>query len=265
MRLFEPLARLSRRAGEDYAKAAEAGIAAVVEAAAPHGPPRLNAGTFEDAFGALLRWEPSRAAAAGLEHFCALGLPGREAGEPSVTAAVLWLLPRLLEKENVVALGEIGLHEGTPQEEEAFSRQLEIARLRSLPVIVRLPPGAGARGLERHLALIAESGLTCDAAVIVGADEPQLGGIRDAGCWGCLRIGAGGFPAEEAAVLRRRWGVERLMLSGDADGCGGDLFAVPVAAAALLAADEAPAVVERLLWDNPRRFFALDRREAEVR
>ncbi len=264
MKLFEPLARLSRRCCDDYAAAAQAGIGAVFEASAPHGPPRLNAGTFEDDFGALLRWEPARASAAGLEHSCALGLHGREAHDPSLADAVLWLLPRLLGKDNVAAVGELGLDEGTAQEEEALARQLELARRRQLPVIVRVQRRGGARSVERHLALVAESRLPPELVLLVGLEEPSLAVARAAGCWSCLAVGRRAYPAALAPVLRRRWGLERLLLSGEPDGCGGDLLAVPAAAAALRDAGEPSAVIERLLWDNPRRFFAQSRRAVEA-
>ena len=264
MRLFEPWARMCRRSRDDYRALARCGVAALVEPAAPHGPPRLNAGSFEDAFGALLRWEPSRAAEVGIEHLCALGLPGREAHEPSVADAVLWLLPRLLEKDGVVAVGEIGYDEGTAQEEDVFARQVELARRRGLPVIVRVPARGGARAVERHLALLNECRLPPQSAVLVGIEEPSIGVVRDAGCWACVTVGAGGCPAQQAPVLRRRWGVERLLFTGAPEGCGGDLGGVAAAAAALEAAGEAPAIVERLLWSNPRRFFAQSGRLLEA-
>ena len=52
---------------------------------------------------------------------------------------VLDKLPELLENKNVVAIGEIGLENGTKQEKEVFIKQLKLAQDLNIKVIVHTP------------------------------------------------------------------------------------------------------------------------------
>ena len=61
----------------------------------------------------------------GIAHFCTMGLNPKEANTAGVAEGVLELLPLYLEKEGVVAVGEIGYDDVTPAEERAFARQIE--------------------------------------------------------------------------------------------------------------------------------------------
>jgi predicted metal-dependent TIM-barrel fold hydrolase len=256
MRYAEPSGRPSARSVDDYRAMAAAGVTLVVEPSGGEGRPRTHAGTFEDEFGALLRWEPRRAGGHGVRHVCALGLHGRHCADRGLVEAVLWLLARLIEKDGVVAVGELGFDEGGAAEEDAFARQIELARRFELPVLARVPRHDPGRGLERSLALLRGSGLPEGAAAIAGAGEPSLAAVLDAGAWALVTLDAAlGLSPDSAPDLLRRWGGERLLLSGGADRGGGDPLAVPAAAQALRRGGfDAPAI-ERVLWDNPAAFF----------
>ena len=256
MNYAEPAGRPSARAADDYRAMAGAGVTFVVEAICGDGPPRAHAGTFEDDFGALLRWEPRRAAGHGVRHVCALGLHGRHCADAGLVEAVLWMLARLAGKDGVVALGELGLDEGGAAEEDAFARQLELARRFGLPVIVRIPAHDPVRGLERSLALLRASGLPAGSAAIAGAGEPSLAAVLDSGAWALVTFdAAAGLSPDSAPDLLRRWGVERMLLSGGADRRGGDPLAVAAAAEALRRRGRAAAEIRGVLWDNPARFY----------
>ncbi|WP_256425009.1 TatD family hydrolase, partial [Vibrio parahaemolyticus] len=72
--------------------------------------------------------------------------------------AVLDEIPRYLVKEGVVAIGEIGYDSMTPAEDEAFSRQLQLALEYSLPVMVHTPHREKLAGTRRTLDVVRESG-----------------------------------------------------------------------------------------------------------
>ena len=52
---------------------------------------------------------------------------------------MLDLLPRYLDKDGVVAVGEIGYDSMTPEEDEAFAAQLALAVEYDLPALVHTP------------------------------------------------------------------------------------------------------------------------------
>ena len=113
MKLFDPHIHMTSRTTDDYQAMAAAGIAAMVEPAFWLGQPRTHVGTFEDYFLSLLGWERFRASQFGIRHFCTMALNPKEANNPRVAQGVIELLPRYLEKDGVVAVGEIGYDDMT--------------------------------------------------------------------------------------------------------------------------------------------------------
>src|SRR3954470_23050454 len=139
MRLFDSHIHMTSCTTYDYQAMAAAGIAAIVEPAFWVGQPRTHVGTFEDYFLSLLGWERFRASQFGIRHYCTLALNPREANDPAIAAGVLELLPRYLDKDGVVAVGEIGYDDMTPAEDRVLLAQLELARAHDLPVLIHLP------------------------------------------------------------------------------------------------------------------------------
>ena len=158
MRIFDPHVHMTSRTTADYEDMYAAGVLALVEPAFWLGQPRTSVGSFIDYFDALIGWEPFRAAQFGIRHHCALALNPKEANDPRCTG-VLDELPRYLEKDNVVAVGEVGYDAMTPAEDEAFARQLDLAAEHALPAMVHTPHRDKAAGTRRTLDVVAESRL----------------------------------------------------------------------------------------------------------
>src|SRR5689334_22944838 len=134
MKIFDPHVHMTSRTTDDYEAMAAGGIVAIVEPAFWLGQPRTMAGSFVDYFNSLIGWERFRASQFGIRHFCTIGLNPKEANNARLAAEVLALLPRYLNKEGVVAIGEIGFDDQTDAEEATFTKQLELAREFNLPV-----------------------------------------------------------------------------------------------------------------------------------
>ena len=154
MKIFDPHIHMTSRTTDDYEAMAAAGIVAVVEPAFWLGQPRTHVGTFEDYFNCLLGWERFRASQFGIRHFCTIGLNPKEANNPKLADEVLALLPRYLEKDGVVAVGEIGFDDQTDAEEACFAEQLELARAHDLPVLIHTPHRDKKRGTSRTIELV---------------------------------------------------------------------------------------------------------------
>ena len=101
----------------------------IVEPAFWLGQPRTHVGTFEDYFQSLLGWERFRASQFGIRHFCTIGAQPEGGEQPErVADGVLALLPRYLDKDGVVAVGEIGYDDRPPPRSAASREQIELAR-----------------------------------------------------------------------------------------------------------------------------------------
>src|SRR5262245_65173510 len=151
MKLFDPHIHMTSRTTDDYQAMAAADIKAIIEPAFWLGQPRTHVGSFEDYFLSLVGWERFRARQFGIHHFCTMGLNPKEANQPDLAQGVLDLLPLYLEKEGVVAVGEIGFDEMTAAEERCFVAQVELAREHSLPVLIHTPHRDKKRGTERTI------------------------------------------------------------------------------------------------------------------
>jgi predicted metal-dependent TIM-barrel fold hydrolase len=265
MNLFDPHIHMTSRTTDDYARMAEAGIVAVVEPAFWLGQPRTHVGTFEDYFLSLLGWERFRASQFGIRHFCTLALNPKEANNPAVADGVLDLLPRYLEKDGVVAVGEVGYDEMTPAEDRVFAAQVELAKNAGLPLLVHTPHRDKKRGTERTIALIRDCGFPEPRVLIDHNNEETLPLVLATGCWAGHSI----YPEtkmDEARMvaLVQKYGPERIVINSAADWGVSDPLKVPKTAALLRASGVAEAAIATIVWDNPVAFFAQSGRLEDV-
>ena len=270
MKLFDPHIHMTSRTTDDYAAMAAAGVAAVVEPAFWVGQPRTHVGTFEDYFLSLLGWERFRAGQFGIRHFCTLAMNPREANDAALVEGVLALLPGYLEKDGVVAVGEIGYDDMTPAEDRCFAAQLELARAHGLPALIHLPHRDKKRGCERTLALVRDVGFAPGLTIVDHNTEETLPLTLDSGCWAGHSIYPHTKMDEPRMVeLVKRYGGERILVNSAADWGVSDPLKVPKTRDAMRAAGIADATLETIFWRNPIAFFAqsgrLDATELETR
>lgn len=257
MRLFDPHIHMTSRTTDDYEAMAKAGIAAIVEPAFWLGQPRTHVGSFEDYFLSLLGWERFRASQFGIRHFCTLAMNPKEANNPAVAQGVLELLPRYLEKDGVVAVGEIGFDELTAAEERLFVAQVELAREHELPVLVHTPHRDKKRGTERTIALIRQLSFPEERVLIDHNNEETLPLVLATGCYAGHSI----YPhtkMDEARMvaLVEKYGAERIVVNSAADWGVSDPLKVPKTAALMRERGLPETTIEQIVWHNPVAFFA---------
>ncbi len=256
MKLFDPHIHMTSRTTDDYQAMARAGIAAIVEPSFWLGQPRTHAGTFEDYFLALLGWERFRASQFGIAHFCTLSLNPKEANNPAVARGVLDLLPGYLEKDGVVAVGEIGYDDQTEAEELAFAAQLRLALEYDLPVLVHTPHRDKKWGTQRSLALVRETGFPEERVLIDHNNEETLPLVLETRCWAGHSIYPGTKMDEgRMAALVKKYGADRILINSAADWGVSDPLKVPKTVQAMAEAGIDDATIQRIVWDNPVAFF----------
>ncbi|MCF2134504.1 MULTISPECIES: TatD family hydrolase [Burkholderiaceae] len=269
MKMFDPHIHMTSRTTDDYQAMSNAGITIVVEPAFWMGQPRTHVGTFEDYFLSLLGWERFRAGQFGIRHFCTLGLNPKETNNSDIADGVIALLERYLDKDGVVAVGEVGFDDETPAEAHYFARQIELAIEHDLPVLVHTPHRNKKAGTIRTLALIRESGIDQERVLIDHNTEETLPLVLDSGCWAGHSI----YPhtkMDEARMvaLVKQYGSERIIMNSAADWGVSDPLKVPKTVSAMRDAGIAEHEIETIVWHNPLAFFAqsarLDIAEAET-
>jgi predicted metal-dependent TIM-barrel fold hydrolase len=255
MRIFDPHIHMTSRTTDDYERMAAAGVRALVEPAFWLGQPRTSVGSFTDYFDALVGWEPYRAAQFGIRHHATIALNPKEANDPRCRE-VLGVLPRYLEKDGVVAVGEIGYDSMTPEEDEAFAAQLALAIEHELPALVHTPHRDKARGTDRTLAVVRESGIDPGRVAVDHLNEVTVAAVHGSGCW----MGFSIYPdtkmtAGRMVAILQEHGLERMLVNSAADWGRSDPLLTLRTGEAMLAAGFSDDDVDRVLWRNPVEFY----------
>lgn len=165
-------------------------------------------------------------------------------------------LPHYFDDPRVVALGELGLVEGTPREEDIFTRQLVLAARLRRPVIIHTPSAEKLVRTKRLLGLVMETGLSPSRVLIDHVNEETFPLVRGLGCWAGLTLQPGGIEPGAAVALISRHGAERLVLTSDIGEGATDLLALPKAADALRQAGLSEELCHRVFWEGPLAFLA---------
>ncbi|GAB3828871.1 TatD family hydrolase [Kribbella italica] len=255
MRIFDPHIHMTSRTTDDYAAMAAHGVQALVEPAFWLGQPRTSVGSFVDYFDALIGWEPFRASQFGIRHHCTIALNPKEANDPRCRE-VLGVLPRYLAKDGVVAVGEVGYDSMTPEEDEVFAAQLELAKRFELPVLVHTPHRDKAAGTTRTLDVVRESGVPAERVVVDHLNEVTVKEVADSGCW----MGFSIYPdtkmdPDRMVVILRQFGTERVLVNSAADWGKSDPLRTYATGRAMLAAGFTEDDVDQVLWRNPVAFY----------
>lgn len=255
MRIFDPHIHMTSRTTNDYEALYASGVRALVEPAFWLGQPRTNVGSFIDYFDALLGWERFRAAQFGIRHHATIALNPKEANDPRCIP-VLEEIPRYLIKEGVVAVGEIGYDSMTPAEDEAFSRQLELAREYSLPAMVHTPHREKLAGTRRTLDVVRESGVAPGMVVVDHLNETNVEMVKEAGAGMGFSIYPDTKMDEQRMVaILRTYGTEKVLVNSAADWGRSDPLKTLSTANAMLAAGFTADDVDKVLWRNPVEFY----------
>ncbi|MGH7818502.1 MAG: TatD family hydrolase [Candidatus Binatia bacterium] len=257
MRIFEPHIHMASRVTDDYEHMARAGIVAVCEPAFWQGQPRTHVGTFIDYFDLLLGFEPYRASQYGIRHFCTIALNPKEANDERVNEGVIDVLPRYLEKDGVVAVGEVGFDDRTATEERFFRIQIELATKHDLPLLVHLPHRDKVKGLERTLAILREMNVPPGRALVDHNTEETVPLLAGSGHY----VGFSIYPdtkmtEERVGAIFERYGTERMIVNSAADWGRSDPLKVPKTVEHLRGRGFSEDDLSRLVWRNPVEFFS---------
>lgn len=256
MKIFDPHVHMTSRTTDDYKAMAAAGIVAIVEPAFWLGQPRTTVGSFVDYFNSLIGWERFRASQFGIRHFCTMGLNPKESNNPKLAGEVLALLPRYLDKDGVVAIGEIGFDDQTDAEEASLVRQFEIAREFGLPVLVHTPHRDKKQGTIRTIEVIRKLGFPEERVLIDHNTEETLPLVLETRCWAGHTI----YPhtkmdEHRMAALVQKYGSDRIIVNSAADWGISDPLKVPKTIAVMREQGISEDTIRRIVWDNPVGFF----------
>ena len=258
MKLFDPHIHMTSRTTDDYVAMYKSGIRAIIEPAFWVGQPRTHAGSFDDYFQSITGWEKFRSSQFGIRHFAAICLNAKEANNFVLAEEVMKLLPLYLEKDNVVAVGEIGYDDITEYEHKYFKAQLEIAKDMNMPVIIHTPHRNKKNGVIKTIELIKEVKVDETLVVIDHNNEETLPLVLEkTECWAGHTI----YPhtkmdADRMVDLAKKYANDRLIINSSADWGVSNPLAVRDTAQLMIESGIDKAQVQKIVWDHPIELFS---------
>ncbi len=257
MRIIEPHAHMYARTTNDYEAMARAGIEVVVEPAFWLGETRKHAGSFFDYFDHLINYEHSRAAKYGIKQFVTIAMNPKESNNAELAQKVIDELPRYLENERVVAVGEIGFDRINDVEEEFMIKQIVLAREYGLPLLVHSPHINKREGIKRILGVVKKLDFPMDRTLMDHNVEDTTPVTLAAGayCGHTIYPITKVSPNRMANILEEH-GYDRMMINSAADWGPSDPLMVPHTIEELRSRGAKEKDIQKLIWDTPFEFFS---------
>jgi predicted metal-dependent TIM-barrel fold hydrolase len=265
--IFDPHVHMDTRNCTDYELFALAGVVRVLVPCSATRERKFCRRGYAERFDKLIDFERVRAASFGLRCEVALAVSGADIGDHDSACEGVEEVERRLDREGVVAVGELSLRAFTPQEVDVFERQLRLAERRGVPVLVESPPGWD--DFARMLALL-ESALERGCAsphrvCLLDLNRDKLRAARHLG------LGGHGIPVsprfdgpfalreklEPCEVLRLvdEFGEEGILLNSGLHAGFADPLCLPRTVLRLELEALDPATLRALALENAERFF----------
>jgi len=257
MKYIEPHAHMVSRVTDDYQRMALAGCQAVCEPAFWAGFDRSSPAGFFDYFSQLTEHEPKRAAKFGLKHFCWLCINSKEAEDVKLAEEVIALVPKFLNRPNVLGIGEIGLNKNSRNELRVFEMQVELAAKHHQLILVHTPHLEDKLKGTRLILDALKSDRRPERVIIDHVEEHTVKMVLDAGMWAGMTL----YPETKCTPARaidilETYGSERLWLNSACDWGVSDPLAVPKTALEMKKRGHFAAAIENVIFQNPKKFLS---------
>jgi predicted metal-dependent TIM-barrel fold hydrolase len=264
-RLFDPHIHMYSRTTDDYDAMSKAGIEVIVQPSFWLGGPRRYVGTFEDYWEHMISFETKRAKEFGIEHYVCISVNPKEAVERPLALDTLRVMVEkgYLDRERVVAVGELGYNLIDDLEEEVFVKQMNIATERDMLMTIHLPHSNKSEGMRRIEGLVSENDKTGKLRynrkkILIDHNvEDTIERTLDLGMWAGLSV----YPVtklspERAIKIIKKYGTERIMVHSAADWGVSDPLSVALVAREMRRSGEfTKDDIEKVTFYNAYEFF----------
>ncbi len=252
-------AHMVSRTTDDYRRMAMAGCVAVTEPAFWAGYDRTSAEAFATYFEQLTDFEPRRAAAVGIAHHAWLCLNPKEGEDRALARRVLDLIPRFLDRPNVLGIGEIGLNRVTRNELATFRDHVDLAVEHDQLVHVHTPhledKWKGTKVIVETLA--ADARLDPGRVLVDHAEEHTVDMVLANGFWTALTL----YPTTKVSPGRaidiiEMHGPERICVASACDWGDSEPLAIPAFILEMRRRGHSEALIRKVVLENPVEFLS---------
>ena len=259
MRYIEPHGHMVSRTTDDYIDMATAGCAAVCEPAFWAGFDRSSVDGFHDYFCQLTEHEPKRAAKFGLPHYTWLCINPKESEDIKLAEDVLEIIPRFLERSNVLGIGEIGLNKNSRNEMTVLQKHVDLAAKHDQLILVHTPHLEDKLKGTRLIIDVLKNDrrIKPERCIIDHVEEHTVKLVLDAGFWAGMTL----YPESKCTSARavdmvEIYGSDRLWMNSACDWGISVPLAVPRTALEMRKRGFNAQAIDDLIFKNPARFLS---------
>jgi uncharacterized protein len=258
MKYIEPHAHMVSRTTDDYERMAIAGCEVVCEPAFWAGFDRRSVDGFHDYFCQLTEHEPKRAAKFGLKHLSWLCINSKEAEDVKLAEEVIALIPKFLDRPNVLGIGEIGLNKNSRNELRVLEMQVDLAARHKQLILVHTPHLEDKlKGTRLILDVLkSDQRIQPERVIIDHVEEHTVELVLNAGMWAGMTL----YPETKCTPARaidilETYGSEKIWMNSACDWGVSDPLAVPKTAREMKRRGHLAAAIEKIIFQNPKMFL----------
>ena len=256
---IDPHIHMVSRTTDDYQRMALAGCVAITEPAFWAGYDRSSAAGFFDYFRLLTEFEPKRAAQYGIRHHTWLCINPKESEDVGLAREVLAIIPKFLDRPNVLGIGEIGLNKNSRNEIAILEEHIALAARHSTLILVHTPHLEDKlKGTRLIMDAIRRNGDIDPGRVLIDhVEEHTVKAVLDGGFWAGMTL----YPdtkctPQRAADIIECYGQERIWINSAGDWGHSDPLAVPKCREEMRRRGHTAETIRRISFDNPRTFLS---------
>jgi predicted metal-dependent TIM-barrel fold hydrolase len=259
MRYIEPHGHMVSRTTDDYQDMVTAGCAAVCEPAFWAGFDRSSVDGFHDYFCQLTDYEPKRAAKFGLPHFSWLCINPKESEDVGLATDVIGLIPKFLDRPNVLGIGEIGLNKNSRNEMKVLEMHVDLAARHDQLILVHTPHLEDKlKGTRLILDVLrSDKRIRPERCIIDHVEEHTIQLVLDAGFWAGMTL----YPESKCSPARAvdmldLYSHERIWMNSACDWGVSIPLAVPRTALEMKRRGWPADLIDKVIYRNPIQFLS---------
>jgi predicted metal-dependent TIM-barrel fold hydrolase len=206
----------------------------------------------------MITFELKRAEEFGIKHFTCISVNPKESIQRplALDALNIMMKKKFLNREGVVALGEIGYNLINDLEEELFVKQLDICKREDLLAMIHLPHNNKLEGMRRMQKIFETGKYDFNKILIDHNTEETIKMTLELGAWAGLSV----YPVTKLSPDRvikivNQHGSERIMVNSAADWGVSDPLSVPLTAREMRKNSCKALDIERVTFLNAYEFY----------
>jgi predicted metal-dependent TIM-barrel fold hydrolase len=206
----------------------------------------------------MISFETERSREFTIDQYVCLSVNPKESAIRPLALDALKALSKYLDRERVVAIGEIGYNLINDSEDELFQLQLDIALEKKMLTMIHLPHVNKKDGIERTKSVLIKKNLLelSNKILIDHNTEETIQKTLELGCWAGLTV----YPITKLSPTRaidiiEKNGVDKIMINSSADWGISDPLSVPLVAREMKKRGFSKNDIEKVTFYNAYEFF----------